>query len=388
MAKETKKSKKNMCNKAIRYRLCPTTEQEMYFSKTFGCCRKLWNLMLSDRQETYKAIGKQIILLPKIYKEEYPYLKEIDSLALCNVYLDLNKAYKNFFKNPKHFKLPKFKSKKNKKDSYTTNNQNGTVAIIDNKHIKLPKIGLVKAKIHRPIKDNWVLKSATISKNKAGEYYVSVLFEYEKEVTNIKSFDSVLGLDYKSDGLYTDSNGLTLGSPKFFRKSQKKLAKAQRKLSKKQGYKKDEIKSNNYIKQLKKIAKISNHISNQRKDFLHKESTKIANLYDVVCVENLNMKNMSNKGFKNGKATMDNGYGMFLNFLEYKLKDRGKYFIKVDKWYPSSQMCSKCGYKQKMSLDVRTYLCPECGSVIDRDVNAAINIKKEGLRLLEEMLVA
>lgn len=168
------------------------------------------------------------------------------------------------------------------------------------------------------------------------------------------------------------------------KKSQKKLAKAQRKLAKKQGFKKGETKSNNYIKQLEKIAKISNHISNQRKDFLHKESTKIANSYDVVCVESLNMKNMSNKGFRNGKVTLDNGYGMFLNFLEYKLKDRGKYFIKVDKWFPSSQICFKCGHTQKMPLDVRRYICPECGNIIDRDMNAAINIKNEGLRLLLE----
>ena len=410
MAKRAKKSKKNMHNKAIKYRIYPSLEQEEYFSKVFGCTRKIWNLMLNDRQESYKTTGKQIVLLPKAYKEDYPYLKEVDSLALCNAYLDLNKAYKDFFKNPKHFKLPKFKSKKNRKDSYTINNQDGTIAIIDNKYIKLPKAGLVEAKIYRSPKDDWSLKSATISRNKAGEYYASVLFEfkekikkqsllkvkraYENDINNkentnakpktTKALDTVIGLDYKSDGLYTDSNGVTLGSPKFYRKSQKKLAKAQRKLAKKLGFRKGETKSNNYIKQLEKIAKISNHISNQRKDFLHKESTKIANSYDVVCVESLNMKNMSNKGFHNGKATLDNGYGMFLNFLEYKLKNRGKYFIKVDKWFPSSQICSKCGHTQKMPLDVRTYVCPECGNIIDRDINAAINIKNEGLRLLLE----
>lgn len=388
MTKETKKSKKNIHHKAIKYRLYPNIKQEIYFAKVFGCTRKIWNLMLSDREESYKATGKQSAPSLKAYKKEHSYLKEVDSLALCNAYLDLEKAYKDFFTNPKHFGLPKFKSKKNKKESYTTNNQNGTIAIIDNKYIRLPKIGLVKAKIHRAPKNNWVLKSTTISKNRAGEYYASVLFEFEKEVKPVESVDAVIGLDYKSDGLYTDSNGATLGSPKFFRKSQKKLAKAQRKLAKKKGFRKGETKSNNYIKQLEKIAKIHNHISNQRKDFLHKESMKIANLYDLVCVESLNMKNMSNKGFGNGKATMDNGYGMFLDFLEYKLKSRGKYLVRVDKWFPSSQLCSKCGHKQKMPLDVRTYICPECGNVIDRDLNAAINIKKEGLRLLEETLIA
>lgn len=387
MTKETKEPKKNIHHKAIKYRLYPNFKQKEYFSKVFGCTRKIWNLMLSDREESYKATGKQSAPSLKVYKKEYPYLKEVDSLALCNAYLDLKKAYKDFFTNPKHFRLPKFKSKKNRKDSYTTNNQNGTIALLDNA-IKLPKIGLIKVKIHRAPEDSWVLKAATISKNRVGEYYASVLFEYEKEIKPVEVIDAVIGLDYKSDGLYTDSNGITLGSPKFFRKSQKKLAKVQRKLAKKKGFRKGETKSNNYIKQLEKIAKIHNHISNQRKDFLHKESTKIANLYDVVCVESLNMKNMSNKGFKNGKATMDNGYGMFLDFLEYKLKNKGKYFIKVDKWFPSSQICSKCGHKQKIPLDVRVYECPECGNVVDRDLNAAINIKKEGLRLLEEALKA
>lgn len=385
MTKETKKSKKNIHHKSIRYRLYPNLKQKEYFSKVFGCTRKIWNLMLSDKEESYKATGKQSATSLKAYKKEYPYLKEVDSLALCNAYLDLKKAYKDFFTNPKHFGLPKFKSKKNRKESYTTNNQNGTIVLSDNA-IKLPKIGSVKAKIHRAPKNNWVLKSTTISKNRAGEYYASVLFEYEKEVKPVESVDTIIGLDYKSDGLYTDSNGVTLGSPKFFRKSQEKLAKAQRKLAKKKGFRKGETKSNNYIKQLEKIAKIHNHISNQRKDFLHKESTKIANLYDLVCVESLNMKNMSNKDFGNGKSTMDNGYGMFLDFLEYKLKNRGKYLVRIDKWFPSSQLCSKCGHKQKMPLDVRTYICPECGNVIDRDLNAAINIKEEGLRLLEETL--
>ena len=173
-----------------------------------------------------------------------------------------------------------------------------------------------------------------------------------------------------------DSEGNVCGSPKYYRKSQSKLKRLQRRLSKKV---KD---SKNREKARLKVAKLQRHIANQRLDFLHKDSTRIANLYDVVCVENLDMTAMSNKGFKNGKATLDNGYGMFLNMLEYKLQDRGKYFVKVDKWYASSQICSKCGNKKKIKLNERTYTC-DCGNTIDRDLNAAINIKNEGLRLLK-----
>lgn len=202
------------------------------------------------------------------------------------------------------------------------------------------------------------------------------MYEYEKEITKIKITNKVIGLDYKSNGLYTDSNGNTCGSPKYYRKSEKKLAKLQRKLSKK------EKGSKNREKARIKVARLQKHISNQRLDFLHKESTRIANLYEVVCVESLDMKAISNKGFKNGKATLDNGYGLFQIMLEYKLQDRGKYFVKVDKWYASSQICSKCGNKKQMKLNERTYIC-ECGNKLDRDINAAINIKNEGLRLLK-----
>lgn len=365
-------------NKAIKYRIYPTAEQEIMFNKTFGCCRKIYNLMLEDKIKSYeetKSFGKQS---PAMYKDEYPYLKEVDSLALSNVELNLKAAMKNHFdkKRKKQTGFPKFKSYKRSRRAYTTNNQNGTVAIIDNKYIKLPKIGKVKAVIHREPDTNWKLKSVTISKDSDGKYYASVLFEYDKIIEPIENPTKFIGLDYKSDGLYMDSEGYSPKGHKYFRKGQKKLARAQRKLKHKK------VGSKNYEKQKLKIAKIHKHIANQRKDFLHKESTKITNLCDVVCVETLDMQAISNKGFHNGKATMDNGYGMFLNFLEYKLADKGKYFIKIDKWYPSSQLCSECGSKKKLSLSERVYKC-ECGLSIDRDINAAINILNEGLRMLE-----
>lgn len=371
-----------MANKAIKYRLYPTTEQTVMFAKTFGCCRKVWNLMLADKIKSYeetKSFGRQT---PALYKVDYPYLKEVDSLALANVQLHLQQAMKNFFSS-KHCKFPIFKSAKHSRKSYTTNNQNGTIMVFDNA-IKLPKVGKVKAVIHRqPPDSDWKIKSAAISQDSDGRYYASVLYEFAAiAVPMTENFANAVGLDYKSDGLYMDSNGNIGCNHKYFRESQKKLAKAQRKLSRMQGSRKGKNKSNNYTKQQRKVGKIHKHISNQRLDNLHKISAGIANRYDVVCVETLNMRSLSNKGFGNGKATLDNGYGLFLNMLEYKLEDRGKYLIKIDKWFPSSQICHCCGDIQKLELSDRIYKC-SCGYIGDRDKNAAINILKEGLRLLE-----
>ena len=377
-----------MTNRAIKYRAYPTTEQSVMFAKTFGCCRKVYNLMLSDKIESYKSTGKFVTVTPAKYKKDYPYLREVDSLALANKQMDLQEAFRNTFSKSRKKKngFPKFKSAKHSRKSYTTNNQKGTVAIIDNKCIKLPKIGKVKAVIHRVPDDSWTIKSATVSQESDGKYYISVLFEFENTVNPyVADKTNAIGLDYASDGLYVDSNGNTGTNHKYYRESHNKLAKAQRKLSRMQGSKKHEVKSNNYIKQLRKVNKIHRHIANQRLDNLHKISTEIANQYDVVCVESLNMRSMSNKGFGNGKATLDNGYGMFLSMLEYKLSDRNKYLVKVDKWYPSSQICHCCGtlHPEMKDLANRKMVC-DCGLTINRDQNAAINILNEGLRLLSE----
>ena len=377
-----------MANKAIKYRVYPTKEQSVMFAKTFGCCRKVYNLMLSDKIEGYKATGKFPTVTPAKYKKDYLYLKEIDSLALANVQLNLQSAFKNRFSKSrkKNNGFPKFKSAKHSRKSYTTNNQKGTVAIIDNQYIKLPKIGKVKAVIHRIPDDSWVIKSATISQESDGKYYISVLFEFENIAnTYVADKNNAISLDYASDGLYVDNNGNVGTNHKYYRESHDKLAKLQRRLSRMQGSKKHEAKSNNYIKQLRKVNKIHRHIANQRLDNLHQISTKIANLYDVVCVESLDMKSMSNKGFGNGKATLDNGYGMFLSMLEYKLSERNKYLVKVDKWFPSSQICHCCGevHPEMKNLAIRTMKC-DCGLVISRDQNAAINILREGLRILNE----
>lgn len=373
-------------NSAIKYRLYPTSEQKIMFAKTFGCCRKVYNLMLSEKIESYKTTGKFVAVTPAKYKKDFPYLKEVDSLALANVQLNLQSAFRNHFDRNRRKKtgFPKFKSAKHSRKSYTTNNQNGTVAIIDNRYIRLPKTGKVRAVIHRVPGTDWKLRSATVSCSSDDRYYVSVLFEYENSVSAyVADENNAIGMDYASDGLYVDDKGNIGTNHKFYRESHKKLAKEQRKLSRKKGSRKGEDKSHNYLKQQRKVNRIYTHIANQRKDNLHKISAEIANQYDIVCVENLNMRNMSNRGFGNGKATLDNGYGMFLDMLEYKLANRGKHLVKVDKWYPSSQICHCCGkrHPEMKDLRIRTMRC-ECGYVMDRDRNAAMNIKKEGLRIM------
>ena len=362
-------------NKAFKYRIYPTDKQLILFLKTFGCCRKVWNLMLSDKIEHYEKTKESLVVTPAKYKDEFPFLKEVDSLALANVQQHLGQAYQNFFEQPK-VGFPKFKSKHHSRKSYTTNNQKGSVAVLDG-YIKLPKVGKVKAVIHRTAPDGWKLKTATVSMNPDGSFYVSVMYEYDYEPPVIPiDYENAIGLDYKSDGLFMDSDGRKADMPHFYRESQNKLAKAQRKQKHKT------VGSNNYNKQKQKIAKVYRHMANQRKDYLEKLSTEIANQYDVVIVESLNMKAMANKKFGNGKATLDNGYGMFLTMLERKLTHMGKVFLKVDKWFPSSQLCCCCGHKQKLSLSDRVFVCPECGLKIDRDLNAAINIKNKGLQML------
>ena len=373
-----------MSYRSIKYRLYPTKQQAILFEQTFGCCRKLWNLMLSDKVDYYQNNKTNYKTLVSDYKKRYPYLKDIDSLALANVKLNLDQAYNNFFSKKSRF--PRFKSRKHSRRSYTTNCVSNNIRFDDN-HIRLPKIGFVKTKLHRWPLSDWKIKSVTVSQNHDGRYYASVLFEFESACEYVINKSNAIGFDYSSSNLYVDSNGNIGTNHKFYKESHEKLAKAQRRLSRKQGSKKNEIKSNNYSKQLLRVNRIHQHIVSQRLDNLHKLSTEIANQYDIVCVESLNLRAMSNKGFGNGRSTLDNGYGMFLSLLDYKLSERNKYFIKVDKWFPSSQICHKCNYRDKRlkDLSIRKWECPVCHEMHDRDTNAAINILREGLRLFENV---
>ena len=364
-----------VANKAYKFRLYPTKEQKIMFVKTFGCVRFIYNKMLADKIEFYKETKQKLNNTPAQYKKEYEWLKEVDSLALANAQMNLQTAYNNFFRNPK-VGFPKYKSKKRNKNSYTTNNDKGGKLRIENGRIRLPKVGLVKIRQHRIIPDNQKIKSATITKTPSGKYYVSILVEYEQQIPDIQlDKNKALGLDYASHSFYVDSQGREADYPKFYRNAQIILAKEQRKLSHmKYG-------SNNYQKQRLRIARLQEYIANQRKDWIHKLSTQLANDYDYICVEDINMQNMA-QSLNLGKSTNDNGFGMFRTFLAYKLTDRGKKLIKIDKWFPSSKMCRFCGTINKnLTLADRIWTC-ECGKTLNRDENAAINIMNVGLSMV------
>ena len=361
--------------KAFKYRLYPNKWQEEYFSKTFGCVRFIYNKMLNDKIEYYKEFKQSLKNTPAQYKDEFPWLKEVDSLALANAQMNLQSAYNNFFKNPKSG-FPKFKSKKRDQASYTTNNQGGNIYISeDNKYICLPKIKLVRVKVHRQLPQNNIIKSVTISKTKSGKYCISILCEYELNIQEKQlNIENSLGLDYSSHDFYVDSNGDKANYPRYYRLMQEKLAREQRKLSKMK------LHSNNYEKQRAKVAKISEKIANQRLDFQHKLSTQLANTYDYIFVEDINLQAMS-QCLRLGKSTMDNSFGQFRSLLQYKMFERGKIFHKIGRFEPTSQTCSECGCKHPFTKDlsVRKWACPDCGAELDRDINAAKNIRKSGI---------
>lgn len=366
-------------NWAYRYRLYPTIEQESLFAKTFGCVRFIYNKMLGDRLDYYQKTGKKLNNTPAQYKAEYPWLKEVDSLALANAQMNLNRAYNNFWKNPKHFGKPHFKSRKSGCFAYSTNNQKGSVRIEDGK-IKLPKVGWVKLRQHRPLMLNSTIKTVTIRKTPSGKYYISILVEYENQVLPIipKHF---LGLDFAMKGLYVASDEPDAAYPDFLRKAEKKLAKAQRILSRRA---KD---SKNREKQIKRVAVLHEKVANQRRDFLHKKSRFLVSRYDAIGIEDISIKEMAKhkKGrkFSFGKSVADNGWSLFVQMLSYKLAWQGKHLVKIDKWYPSSQICHSCGNQnaKTKNLSIREWTCPKCGTHHHRDKNAAINIREETKRI-------
>ena len=361
-------------NKAYKFRIYPNAEQQIILTKTFGCVRFIYNQMLSDKINHYEETKQKLNNTPAQYKSKFPWLKEVDSLALANAQMNLQTAYNSFFRNTK-IGFPKFKSKKSNRRSYTTNCVNGNISI-DNGFLKLPKVGLVKLKQHRLILSNYKLKSVTISQTPSGKYYASVLFEYENQIQEQELHD-FLGLDFSMHGLYKDSNGNEPAYPRYYRQAEERLKREQRKLSLMQKG------SKNRSKQRIKVANLHEKVANQRKDFLHKQSRQIANAYDCVCIENLDMKAMS-QTLNFGKSVTDDGWGMFVTFLKYKLEETGKRLVKVNKFFASSQICNVCGYKNTATknLSIRVWDCPECGTHHNRDINAAINIRNEGMRLV------
>ena len=366
---------KNVDNRAYKFRLYPNAEQIVLINKTFGCVRFIHNNLLSDKMKHYKATGKSLKKEVSEYKTIYPFLCEVDSLALANAKVNLETAYKNFFAHIAKF--PKF-YKKGLHDSYTTNNVNDNIKIVQ-RGIKLPKLGVVKAKLHRTLGDKEKIKSCTISKV-ANNYYISIITELEKVVTpkvDVKtvSEDKVIGFDFSVPYFYVDSFGNQIGYPQYYRQTEKKLKKEQKRLSKKS------YRSNNYYKQLRKVQKLHSKVMNQRKDFLHKLSYQLVNNYDILCFEDINLQEMS-KSLRFGKSINDEGFGMFRTFVQYKAERNGKHFIKIDKWFASTKTCCNCGYKNNdITLETRDWLCPECNTLHNRDHNAAINIRNEGYKI-------
>ena len=368
-------------HKAYKFRIYPNTEQQVLLARTFGCVRLVYNHYLEAKTKSYEETRKSLSYAKCAadlvsFKKENPFLKEVDSIALQQALRHLDAAFQNFFREKK-VGYPKFKSRKQRHDSYSS------VCVKNNIRLEcgtivLPKIGRVRIKQHRIIPEGYVLKSVTVSKTPTGKYFASVLFEYEADIQKVEP-GNIIGLDFSMHDLFVSSEDEVQVDEQFlhhYRKAQDRLAREQRILShRKKG-------SRRYDRQRRKVALLHEKIANQRKDYLHKQSRQIANAYDLVCVEDLNMKGIS-QALNFGKSVSDNAWGMFLRFLDYKLTEQGKMLVKIDKWFPSSKTCHECGYILKeLSLSTRKWECPVCHAVHDRDRNAAKNIKTEGMRMV------